>query len=160
MASNLPSLELLLGCVSEETLEKPCSDEHMVKIASEITGWQIVAPHLGLTPVDEENIAQNHRDVQVQQVKMLRTWQQKSGSKATYASLAKALHKAKRVDLVEKVVELLTEKAAATGSIEIRSHQHEQDGSAGCKQDALNSGVRPIPQTTHQSGPGEQGLIV
>ena len=69
------------------------------------------AVDLGLKAVDEENILQNHHDVRIQRREMLRTWRQKLGSKATYCSLAKALYKTERVDLVEKVVELLTKVA-------------------------------------------------
>ena len=113
MATELPSLEELLTSVSKKTLEKPCSDEHIVEIAREITNWRLIAPDLGLTAVDEEDIRQNHRDdVPIQRREMLRTWKQKFGSKATYGSLAKAFYKTKRVDLVEKVIALLTEEAA------------------------------------------------
>lgn len=127
MASKIPSLDELLESVSKKSLDKPCSDEHIVEIASKVTNWRLIAPHLGLTEVDEENIVQNHRDVQLQRREMLRTWQQKFGFRATYGSLARALHKAERVDLVEKVIELLTEKvvevltgeAAATSSLKL-----------------------------------------
>ena len=112
MATELPSLEELLRGVPKKTLEKPCSDEHIVEIAREITSWQLIAPDLGLTAVEEETIVQNHHDVQIQRREMLRTWKQKFGSKATYGSLAKAFYKTKRVDLVEKVIALLTEEAA------------------------------------------------
>ena len=112
-------LQELLRTVSKKTLKKPCSDEHIVEIANKVTSWRSIAPYLGLTAVDEENIVQNHRDVQIQRREMLRTWKQQFGSEATYSSLAEALYKAKRVDLVEKVVELLTEEAAATSSLEL-----------------------------------------
>ncbi len=124
MASKFPSLEELLQSVSEKSLEEPCSDEHIVEIAREITAWRLIAPHLGLKAVDEEDILQNQDDVRIQRREMLRTWRQKLGSKATYSSLAKALYKTERVDLVEKLAELLTKvhiaetliKAAATSS--------------------------------------------
>ena len=102
-----PSLEELLRSVPEETLGKPCSDEHIVEIAREITSWQSVAPYLELTAVDEEDILHNHHDVRIQRREMLRTWKQKLGSKATYYGLAKAFNDIERADLVGKVVELL-----------------------------------------------------
>ena len=127
MASKFPSLEELLQSVSEKSLEEPCSDEHIVEIAREITTWRLIAPHLGLKAVDEEDILQNQDDVRIQRREMLRIWRQKLGSKATYSSLAKALYKTERVDLVEKLAELLTKvhiaepliKAAATGSLKL-----------------------------------------
>ena len=114
MASKLPSLEELLSHITKETLEQPCSDEDTVAIAGEITNWQVLAPLFGLTSVDEENILQNNHSVQLQRREMLRTWKQHFGSKATYGTLAEALYKAKRVDLVEKVIKLLREKATGT----------------------------------------------
>ena len=129
MANKFPSLEELLSSISEKTLEKPCCDEHIVEIACELTEWRLVAPHLGLEAVDEENILQNHHDVRIQRREMLRTWRQKFGSKATYGSLAEALYKTERVDLVENVVELLT-KAAVTGTPKLGPFLCEQDTSS------------------------------
>ena len=149
--ANKPSLEELLRSVPEETLEKPCSDEHIVKIASEITNWQSIAPHLGLKPVDEETILQNHRDVQLQRREMLRTWQQKFGSNATYDGLAKALYDAERVDLVGKVVDVLTEEATAADDPE--------SGPPPCKKAALGSGALPVPLTPRRAtSPGKPAV--
>ena len=131
-------LQELLRSVSKTALETPCSDEHIVEIANKVTSWRSIAPYLGLTAVDEENILQDHRDdVRIQRREMLRTWKKKLGSMATYGSLAEALYKIERVDLVEKVVELLTEEAAAaTSSLGLGPPPHTKD--------ATSSGALPI----------------
>ena len=62
-------------------------------------------PLLNLSPADEEDIATYSGD---KRIKMLRRWQEKIGSGATYRSLADSFQKIDRADLIDKIRALLT----------------------------------------------------
>ena len=106
------ALEELIRVVPEHILQQPCSDEHFREIGICITNWQTIAPHLNLSPADEEDIATYSGD---KHIKMLRRWQEKIGSGATYRSLADSFQKIDRVDLIDKI------RAFLTGSLLINS---------------------------------------
>lgn len=88
---------------------QPCCDNHLVHIAEVITDWQELAPYLGLTQVDEENIIhQYHESLPCQRRQMLRIWHQRNGSAATYKDLASVFQHCSRQDLVDKIGELIS----------------------------------------------------
>ena len=91
------ALEKLIAAIPERFLDQPCSDEHLCEIGIGITDWRAIAPHLNLSQVDEEDIA---RFSGGERIGMLRRWQQKRGSSATYRSLAASFQKVKRADLI------------------------------------------------------------
>ena len=95
----------LISAVPEYILQQPCSDEHLREIGICISNWQTIAPHLSLSPANEEAIAAYKGD---QRIRMLRRWQEKYGSGATYRSLADSFQKIERADLIDKIRTLLT----------------------------------------------------
>ena len=42
--------------ISAGDLNKPCSDEHITSISLFLANWQTVAPHLGLSETNEEDV--------------------------------------------------------------------------------------------------------
>ena len=98
------ALEKLIAAIPEHFLDQPCSDEHLREIGICITNWQIIAPHLNLSPADEEIIATFPGD---KRIRMLRRWRQKRGSSATYRGLAASFQKVERADLIDKIRTLL-----------------------------------------------------
>ena len=88
---------------------QPCSENHLVYIAEKITNWQALAPYLGLTQIDEENIIYQYREsLPCQRQQMLRIWHQRNGSAATYKNLASVFQHCSRQDLVDKIGELIS----------------------------------------------------
>ena len=102
-----PSLEDLLKDVPCEKLDQPCRDDHLSEIALSVTKWKSIAPYLGLTEAEEENIEKDCGENETQKIGMLRKWKKKFGKRATYRKLGQVFYKLGRVDLVEKVRELL-----------------------------------------------------
>ena len=113
-----PSLEDILKDVPPEKLDQPCRDEHLSDIALSITEWKSIAPFLGLTKAEEENIEKDCAANETQKIGMLQKWREKLGRKATYGKLIKVFWKLKRADLVEEVCELLQTESSSSSSEE------------------------------------------
>ena len=77
-----------------ELLDTPVSDLHLAQIASDIKNWEEVAPFLGLTDVEEEEVKLDNKTYGVQKRKALQRWREKKGSDATYRELRDALRRA------------------------------------------------------------------
>ena len=101
------SLEDLLKDIPCEKLDQPCRDDHLSEIALSVTKWKSIAPYLGLTEAEEENIEKDCGENETQKIGMLRKWKKKFGKRATYRKLGQVFCKLGRADLVEKVRELL-----------------------------------------------------
>ena len=98
--------------------DQPCSDVHFFEISQLIHDWREIAPVLGLTQTDEENIlGYAPNSVPVQRRMLLRTWRQRHGPAATYSRLADAFRQCGRQDLVERVSVLVDrrETSSSTG---------------------------------------------
>ena len=93
-----------------------CSEGHLAKIAKSISDWRAVSPFLGLTEADEIAILGSHpHSVAAQKIAMLRKWKQKHGAKrATYKRLCRVFDDCERVDLVDKVKQLLAESNSSS----------------------------------------------
>ena len=96
--------------ISADELNKPCSDEHMASISLFLANWQIVAPHLGLTETDEEEVEEEGRKTQDKRYKILRRWKNKNLYKATYRVLVDVFLKLSRADIAEKMCRLLVDE--------------------------------------------------
>ena len=106
------TFEELIGYVgiSAEKLNKPCSDEHIASISLFLTNWQTVAPHLGLTETDEEDVEEEGKKTQDMRYKTLRRWKDKNLFKATYRVLVDVFLKLGKTSLAEKVCRLLVDE--------------------------------------------------
>ena len=87
-----------------------CSDVHLAKISQQISDWKGMAPFLGLSETDEQDIITSAPNCAPwQRIAMLRKWRQKLGTAATYRNLANAFRQCGRQDLVDFVSHLLVE---------------------------------------------------
>ena len=50
--------------ISADELNKPCSDEHITSISLFLANWQTVAPLLGLSETDEEDVEEEGKKTQ------------------------------------------------------------------------------------------------
>ena len=96
--------------ISADKLKKPCSDEHITSISFFLTNWQTVAPILGLTEIDEEDVEEEGKETRNKRYKTLRKWKAKNLFKATYRVLVDMFLKLDRADLAEKVCRLLIDE--------------------------------------------------
>lgn len=109
MASPLPRAD------DRRAWKRPCSDDHLNRLSMLITDWKAIAPHLGLTETDEEDIVANSPwSVPCQRLSMLRTWKRKCGEAATYEKLDHVFRQCSRQDLVDKISELIVETTTST----------------------------------------------
>ena len=93
---------------------QPCSDFHLAVIAKFISDWRTVATYLKITePEVSAIIAESHHELG-RKIAMLRKWKQKLGAKATYKRLSRAFDYCERVDLVDKVKQLLAESNSSS----------------------------------------------
>ena len=102
--------------IPSERLDSPVTDIQIADLASELKTWEELAPYLGLTEAEEEEIEVKYPGrYGLQKRQALRKWQSKLGSGpngATYRNLIIALCHAKETKMDEKVRNLLTEPAA------------------------------------------------
>ena len=111
MSANRDSL--LLGAdlptVTVSPWDEQCSDQHLYRISQLIAEWREIAPALGLTETDEENIVGKAPfSVPAQRIAMLRMWKRKNGAASTYRKLADVFSKCDRQNLVDKIGKLCT----------------------------------------------------
>ena len=106
------TFEELIGHVgiSAENLNKLCSDEHITSISLFLSNWQTVAPLLGLTETDEEDVQEEGKKTQDKRYKMLQRWKSKSSFKATYRVLVDVFLRLGRADFAKEVCKLLVDE--------------------------------------------------
>ena len=111
--STTTTVEDVFRGVSEAKKNSPITDEHIAAIAEQVTRWESLAPHLGLTEADEEAIAEDHKDkYDLQRRQALRLWKERNGSRATYHQLVRVLCRTGHIALAEKVREVLLSKGS------------------------------------------------
>ena len=95
--------------ISVDELNKPCCDDHIASISLFLADWQTVAPLLGLTETDEEDVEEGKK-TQDKRYKTLRKWKSKNSFKATYRVLVDVFLNLVRADLAEKVCRLVVDE--------------------------------------------------
>ena len=101
-------LDSRLGDASHSTLDHLVSRDHQNKVALSITDWRSIAPFLGLEETDEEDIEAMYSTVKTRNIAMLRKWKHLYGSSATYRRLLGAFWSIERIDLIDKLLEMVT----------------------------------------------------
>ena len=96
--------------ISPDKLNKPCSDEDIASTSLFLTNWRTVAPLLGLTETDEEDVEEEGKKMQHKRYSTLQRWKNKYLFKATYRVLVDVFLKLSRADLAERVCKLLVDK--------------------------------------------------
>ena len=118
------------GTSTLSSWDRPCSDAHLAQISQWIADWREMAPFLGLTRTDEQNIlGYAPNSVPAQRTEMLRTWKQSRGAAATYSRLADAFRQCNKQALVDCVFELLAEdQIRGEHSLKFRTFENIQSG--------------------------------
>ena len=115
----VPSLEELLRGVAPEKLDQACRDDYLSEMALSFTGWQSIAPFLGLSEVDEEAIECRYpHDLEMQNIAMLRKWKSKFGQRATYRELLQVFFSRRKFAIVNKLCHILLQEKEASSDDE------------------------------------------
>ena len=96
--------------ISPLQLDKACTNEYLQDIALFLESWRTVAPHLGLSEIQVEEVESDGKAEKEKRQKILESWKAKFAFKATYIVLVKALLKISRADQAERVCRLLRPK--------------------------------------------------
>ena len=98
----------VLKKIPRELLDSPVSDQHLAQIARDLKKWEEVAPFLGLSQAQEEEVRRTHQiDYGDQKREALRKWKQMKGDSATYCQLIIVLGCVQNIELADKVATLL-----------------------------------------------------
>ena len=103
-----PTLDGLLKEVNIPltSLEQKCSSEHLKSI-SLFLDWRTVAPHLGLSQTDIQEIDIDQRTESEKRLKTLQKWKMKYGYVAKFINLVQVLLDIGNADNAERVCRLL-----------------------------------------------------
>jgi len=114
MAEKQMSFEDVISGIPPETLNQPCKDEHLCEIANSITEWTSIAPYLTLSESEVEAIKEKWpQNTPEQKRGFLRKWREKQGRNATYRRLCEAFYKANKMDLVDRVVDIIKSQSSS-----------------------------------------------
>ena len=97
----------VLRKVPGELLDSQVNDIHLALIARDLKRWEELAPLLGLTEAQEEEVRGTFRDYGDQKREALRRWRQIKGSDATYRQLIITLCRIENVELADKVATMV-----------------------------------------------------
>ena len=92
--------------ISPKLLDQKCSDEHLKSI-SLFLDWRRVAPHLGLSERDIEEVEFEKKTESERRLKVLQKWKGKYGYKATFRNFVTILLAVENADDAERVCCLL-----------------------------------------------------
>ena len=106
------SLEPLLKDTPREKLDWLVSTSDISEVARRLSKWRRLAPHLHITPQQEEEIVNSHpSDLELQTLKCLQKWSHDQYFKATYRALIQAVYKVEDLNLIDEICKLLKAKS-------------------------------------------------
>ena len=106
------SLDSLLKDTPREKLDWLVSTSDISEVARRLSKWRRLAPHLHITPQQEEKIVNSHpSDLELQTLKCLQKWSHDQYFKATYRALIQAVYKVKDLNLIDEICKLLKTKS-------------------------------------------------
>ena len=109
----------ILKQIPQELLDCQVSDSHLVHIARRLEKWKELGMLLGLSPVAQDEIRNDYKDVGEQKLEALIKWRQLKGQDATYRQLIVTLCCVQYVELANYIKALLVSpdslKCTSTG---------------------------------------------
>ena len=106
------SLDSLLKDTPREKLDWLVSTSDISEVARRLSKWRRLAPHLHITPQQEEEIVNSHpSDLELQTLKCLQKWSHDQYFKATYRALIQAVYKVEDLNLIDEICKLLKAKS-------------------------------------------------
>ena len=102
--------------VAPSQLENACTREHLQDVALFLESWRTVAPHLGLSGTEVEEVERDGTEEKAKRLKILEAWYAKFAFKAKYRVLIEALLKIGRADQAVKVCRVLVSQHSKEGT--------------------------------------------
>ena len=103
-----PTAKEVIESIRSPRLDSPVDDIDIAQVAKVMTDWEEMAPFLGLTPAEENEIVERYRDrLRLQKREALRRWKQKNGNKATYRKLIITFCAQGQVTVAEAIKDIL-----------------------------------------------------
>ena len=103
--------------VTPSQLDNACTREHLQDVALFLESWRTVAPHLGLSNTEVEEVERDETEEKAKKrQKILEAWYAKFSFKAKYRVLVEALLKISRADQAVKVCRLLVSRCCKEGT--------------------------------------------
>lgn len=93
--------------IPDEVLNCTWRDNDLARLALHIVSWEELAPFWGLTEAEEEEIKRDNPKYAAQKLAALRWWKAKSQDAATYHQLVRVFRRLGKMELVEKVREIV-----------------------------------------------------
>ena len=109
--------DILSACgLTKEKLQRECSREIVLEIATKLRDWKMVGSYLNIPPeqltaIERENYTENQR-----KVAMLDTWHEREGTAASYMRLTSALYRHGRRDLIESLCKAVAAQVTSAWS--------------------------------------------
>lgn len=94
--------------LSKEDLSRPVVDDALLGVSKNMDRTKI-APYLGLTSTDQNDIEETGKSPQQKRMMTLEKWKQKYGPNATYFKLIEVFCKAERQDLAGEICKFFKE---------------------------------------------------
>ena len=104
------------GGIPDEALDSTWRDHDLARLSQSVVSWEELAPFWGLTEAEEEEIKKDNHSYAAQKLAALRRWKSKCSETATYRQLVRVFARMKKMELVEKVREIvLNPEEVSTG---------------------------------------------
>ena len=84
-------------------MERTFSNEHLNELASKVDRWESLAKHLKIPAVESDKFT-TPDNIEIQRIRMLTRWKERSGKGATYEAVVKALIQAKQTELAQAIM--------------------------------------------------------
>ena len=95
------------GGIPDEVLDSTWRDVDLARLSQNIVSWEELAPFWGLTEAEEMEIKKDNPIYAAQKLAALRRWKAKCSQTATYRQLVRVFARMGKMELVEKVREIL-----------------------------------------------------
>lgn len=102
--------------VTPAQLDNDCTREHLQDVALFLESWRTVAPYLGLSSTEVEEVERDGTEEKAKKQKILYVWYAKFAFKAKYRVLVEALLKIGQADQAVKVCRLLVSRCSKQGT--------------------------------------------
>ena len=99
-------LKGLLKTMPKSRMEEVCTDSFLQQLAAHMRDWRKLAPHLGITQHEAEELTFSYPDVDEQRYRALHCWKQINPDNATYKELIACLLGHAPFDLTEAALKM------------------------------------------------------
>ena len=96
-----------MASTEEKLLDQQITNEIIADIAKFLVRWEKLAPYLGITDAEEEEIRHDCKSYMEEKMCMLRKWRENKANSATYQNLIRAAKRSGNAQLAHQIQEIL-----------------------------------------------------